>query len=153
MARALSHRTSIGQNTSALRAREDLQYVFEEVDKDKNGSIDEKELHKMFKRLNIVLADPVEDVRSLFMIMDMSKLGAITSDAFCSVFEVCPARARAHNGTAAGFIKTERTGTGTDNMPCVSRACAVPTRVRIPVRVDRRTLSSAPQSMALSTWT
>ena len=72
-----------------------MQFVFAEVDRDQNGSIDEKELHKMFKRLNIVLSDPVEDVRSLFMIMDMSKLGRVTSDAFCTVFEVCPARARA----------------------------------------------------------
>jgi len=67
---------------------QDLQHVFQEVDKDKSGWIDEKELYNLFKQLNVAMADPVEDVRSIFMIMDEQKLGRISCDAFCAVFEV-----------------------------------------------------------------
>jgi hypothetical protein len=78
----------LGQNLSAQEAIQDLQHVFREVDRDKSGWIDEKELYNLFKKINVVLSDPVEDVRSIFMIMDEQRLGRISCDAFCAVFEV-----------------------------------------------------------------
>ena len=79
--------SSIGQNASAEKAMQDLDALFQVVDKDNSGGIDEQEMHKLIKKLNIFLSDPVEDVRSLFTIMDVMRTGSISAPAFRAVFE------------------------------------------------------------------
>jgi len=51
------------------------------VDKNHNGAIDELELSKLFKMLQIPLLDQVEDVRTLFIIMDTLKTGKLEKDS------------------------------------------------------------------------
>jgi len=53
----------------------------QDVDKNHNGAIDELELSKLFKMLQIPLLDQVEDVRTLFIIMDTLKTGKLEKDS------------------------------------------------------------------------
>lgn len=94
----------LGQNLSAEKAMQDLQQVFQEVDKDTSGWIDEKGLYNLFKLLNVPMADPVEDVRSIFMIIDQQRLGRMSCDAFCAVFEVRRACMRACNNRTSSSV-------------------------------------------------
>ena len=80
-------RFRIGQNSTADQGLADLQTVFNSVDADSSGSIEQGELRSLLKRLNVMLSDPVEDVRSMFCMLDTDQCGRVQWSGFRSMFE------------------------------------------------------------------